>query len=60
MAPVTLSQVKKSYGDAGVIHGVDIDIADGEFVVLVGPSGCGMSPLLRMVAGLESITSGEV
>ncbi|MDB5585673.1 MAG: ugpC [Devosia sp.] len=60
MAPVTLRAVKKSYGDAPVIHGVDIDIADGEFVVLVGPSGCGKSTLLRMVAGLETITDGEV
>ena len=60
MAPVTLRHVKKSYGDAPVIHGVDIDIADGEFVVLVGPSGCGKSTLLRMVAGLETITDGEV
>ncbi|HEV7719441.1 MAG TPA: sn-glycerol-3-phosphate ABC transporter ATP-binding protein UgpC [Arsenicitalea sp.] len=60
MAPVTLSRVKKSYGDSSVIHGVDIDIADGEFVVLVGPSGCGKSTLLRMIAGLETITDGDI
>ena len=60
MAPVTLHHVKKNYGDAPVIHGVDIDIADGEFVVLVGPSGCGKSTLLRMIAGLETISDGEV
>ncbi|MGB3339141.1 MAG: sn-glycerol-3-phosphate ABC transporter ATP-binding protein UgpC [Devosia sp.] len=60
MAPVTLNHVKKSYGDAPVIHGVDIEIADGEFVVLVGPSGCGKSTLLRMIAGLETITDGEI
>ncbi|MEO9299900.1 ABC transporter ATP-binding protein [Devosia alba] len=60
MAPVTLNHVKKSYGDVPVIHGVDIDIADGEFVVLVGPSGCGKSTLLRMIAGLETITGGEI
>jgi multiple sugar transport system ATP-binding protein len=60
MAPVSLHKVRKSYGDAAVIHGVDIDIADGEFVVLVGPSGCGKSTLLRMIAGLEAISSGEV
>ncbi|GLQ11177.1 ABC transporter ATP-binding protein [Devosia yakushimensis] len=60
MAPVTLSSVKKSYGEAATIHGVDIDIADGEFVVLVGPSGCGKSTLLRMIAGLETITDGEI
>ena len=60
MAPVTLSSVKKSYGEVATIHGVDIDIADGEFVVLVGPSGCGKSTLLRMIAGLETITGGEI
>ncbi|NGP17346.1 ABC transporter ATP-binding protein [Devosia aurantiaca] len=60
MAPVTLHHVKKNYGDVAVIHGVDIDIADGEFVVLVGPSGCGKSTLLRMIAGLETISDGEV
>jgi multiple sugar transport system ATP-binding protein len=60
MAPVTLTAVKKSYGEAATIHGVDIDIADGEFVVLVGPSGCGKSTLLRMIAGLETITGGEI
>ncbi|MBD3626013.1 MAG: sn-glycerol-3-phosphate ABC transporter ATP-binding protein UgpC [Rhodobacteraceae bacterium] len=60
MAPVTFSSVKKSYGAHDVIHGVDIDIADGEFVVLVGPSGCGKSTLLRMLAGLETITDGEI
>jgi len=60
MAPVSLRNVKKSYGSTDVIHGVDIDIAEGEFVVLVGPSGCGKSTLLRMIAGLEAITSGEL
>jgi sn-glycerol 3-phosphate transport system ATP-binding protein len=60
MATVTLRNVKKSFGKTDVIHGVDIDIADGEFIVIVGPSGCGKSTLLRMVAGLETITSGEV
>ena len=43
-----------------VIHGLDLDIPDGEFVVLVGPSGCGKSTLLRMIAGLEEVTSGDV
>lgn len=60
MASVTLSDVKKSYGKAAVIHGIDVDIADGEFVVLVGPSGCGKSTLLRMLAGLETITDGTI
>jgi sn-glycerol 3-phosphate transport system ATP-binding protein len=60
MATVTLADLRKSYGQTAVIHGVDIDIADGEFIVIVGPSGCGKSTLLRMVAGLETVTSGEV
>ena len=60
MAAITLEGVHKSYGSVPVIHGVDIDIADGEFVVLVGPSGCGKSTLLRMVAGLEPITGGSL
>jgi multiple sugar transport system ATP-binding protein len=60
MASVTIRDVRKSFGTVEVIHGVDIDIADGEFVVLVGPSGCGKSTLLRMIAGLESISAGEI
>ncbi len=60
MAEVTITNIRKSYGDVEVIHGVDITIADGEFVVLVGPSGCGKSTLLRMVAGLETITAGHI
>ena len=60
MANITLKGVKKSYGNNAVVHGVDVDIADGEFIVIVGPSGCGKSTLLRMIAGLEIITGGEV
>ena len=60
MATVELRDVRKSYGGTGVIHGIDMQVADGEFVVIVGPSGCGKSTLLRMVAGLEPITSGEI
>ena len=60
MAQVELRQVKKRYVDNDVIHGIDMQIGDGEFVVIVGPSGCGKSTLLRMVAGLEAITGGEV
>ncbi|ARE41982.1 Glycerol-3-phosphate ABC transporter, ATP-binding protein UgpC [Rhodovulum sp. P5] len=60
MATVTLKNLKKSFGKTEVIHGVDMDVADGEFIVIVGPSGCGKSTLLRMVAGLETVTSGEV
>ena len=60
MAEVSVRQLHKTYGETAVIHGIDVDIADGEFVVLVGPSGCGKSTLLRMIAGLEEITSGDV
>src|SRR4051795_1811960 len=60
MANVALRRVKKTYLDVEVIHGVDMEVADGEFIVIVGPSGCGKSTLLRMVAGLETITSGEI
>ena len=60
MPGVTLRNVKKRFGPAEVIHGVDIDIAPGEFCVFVGPSGCGKSTLLRMIAGLEEISDGEV
>jgi multiple sugar transport system ATP-binding protein len=60
MAALTLRNIVKHYAGTPVIHGIDIDIHDGEFVALVGPSGCGKSTLLRMIAGLEPITSGEI
>ena len=60
MASVEVRDVRKAYRHTAVIHGVNIDIDDGEFVVLVGPSGCGKSTLLRMIAGLENITGGEI
>ncbi len=60
MATITLNDVRKSYGKTEVIHGIDLNVADGELIVIVGPSGCGKSTLLRMVAGLETITAGEV
>ena len=60
MASVQIADVRKAYGSTQVIHGVDIDINDGEFVILVGPSGCGKSTLLRMIAGLENISGGEI
>ena len=60
MAEVTIRQLRKSFGSVEVIRGVDIDIPDGEFVVLVGPSGCGKSTLLRMIAGLEDVTGGTI
>ena len=60
MASVNLTQVRKSFGDTKVVHGIDLDIQDGEFVVLVGPSGCGKSTLLRMIAGLEPVSGGQI
>ncbi len=60
MAPVNIQNVQKRFGAVNVIHGIDIDIRDGEFVVLVGPSGCGKSTLLRMIAGLEELSDGEI
>jgi lactose/L-arabinose transport system ATP-binding protein len=60
MSGVTLNKVIKKYGDVQVIHGIDLEIEDGEFCVFVGPSGCGKSTLLRMVAGLEETTDGQI
>ncbi len=61
MANVKLEQLEKTYPNGfKAIHGVDVDIADGEFIVLVGPSGCGKSTLMRMIAGLETVTSGQI
>ena len=60
MAGLTLRDVGKSYGGLSVMSGLDLDIHDGEFLVLVGPSGCGKSTLLRMIAGLEEITDGTI
>ncbi len=52
--------IRKSYGDVDVIKGIDLEVRDGEFLVFVGPSGCGKTTTLRMIAGLESITAGEL
>ncbi len=60
MATVEMRNVLKSYGSLQVIHGISLDIDDGEFVAFVGPSGCGKSTLLRMIAGLEGISGGEI
>lgn len=60
MSGVTLQRVVKRFGEAQVIHGVDLTIEDGEFCVFVGPSGCGKSTLLRMVAGLEETSEGTI
>jgi len=60
MAAINLAGVRKRFGSTEVIHGIDVDVEDGEFIVIVGPSGCGKSTLLRMVAGLEVISEGEI
>ncbi len=60
MSTLELDHVEKRYGDARVIHGVDLRVEEGEFCVFVGPSGCGKSTLLRMIAGLEAISGGEI
>ncbi|MGK7660905.1 MULTISPECIES: ABC transporter ATP-binding protein [unclassified Marinovum] len=60
MATLKLTDIRKSYGNAHVIKGVDLEIEDGEFTVFVGPSGCGKSTLLRMISGLEDITAGTL
>jgi multiple sugar transport system ATP-binding protein len=60
MASVSLRGLRKAYGDVEAIHGIDVDIGDGEFVVLVGPSGSGKTTLLRMIAGLEKASAGEI
>jgi multiple sugar transport system ATP-binding protein len=60
MGQVTLRGLRKSFGAVDVIRGVDLEVNDGEFMVFVGPSGCGKSTTLRMIAGLETITAGEL
>ncbi|QFR34877.1 ABC transporter ATP-binding protein [Ancylobacter sp. TS-1] len=60
MAGVTIRQVSKHFGPVRVLDGLDLAIDDGEFVVLVGPSGCGKTTLLRMIAGLESVSGGQI
>ena len=60
MASLSVQNVRKSFGSTDVLKGVSIDIQSGEFLVLVGPSGCGKSTLLNLIAGLETITSGDI
>ncbi|HNW63066.1 MAG TPA: sn-glycerol-3-phosphate ABC transporter ATP-binding protein UgpC [Piscinibacter sp.] len=60
MANLLLKSLTKSFGEAVIIPGIDLEIRDGEFMVFVGPSGCGKSTVLRCIAGLEDITSGEL
>jgi len=61
MARIVLQGVSKVYpGHVPAVRGLSLEVADGEFVVLVGPSGCGKTTTLRMIAGLETVTSGEI
>ena len=60
MGTMELKNIKKDYEGVQVLHGINVDIKDGEFVVLIGESGCGKSTLLRMICGLEEISSGEL
>lgn len=60
MSGVKIEKITKCYGSTEVVHGIDLEVAEKEFVVLVGPSGCGKSTTLRMIAGLEEISSGDI
>jgi len=60
MAPITFEHVTKRFDETTAVADLDIEVADGEFLVLVGPSGCGKTTALRMLAGLEDITSGRI
>ncbi len=60
MGRITLEGVTKSFDDTQVIHGADLEIEDGKFVVFVGPSGCGKTTLLRLIAGLEDVSGGRI
>ena len=60
MAHLEVRNVRKSFGDTHVLKGISLDLAGGEFLVLLGPSGCGKSTLLNMIAGLDSITDGQI
>ncbi|THF56362.1 ABC transporter ATP-binding protein [Ollibium composti] len=60
MATVSLKKLTKRYGTMEIVHGIDLDVGDREFIALVGPSGCGKSTTLRMIAGLEEISGGTI
>ena len=60
MTDIHLQNARKEYGDVVAVRGIDLAVEDGSFVVIVGPSGCGKSTTLRLVAGLESITDGDI
>src|SRR5918997_5698978 len=60
MSSLTIHDLRKSFGAVEVLKGIDLEARTGEFIALVGPSGCGKSTLLAMIAGLESVSSGEI
>jgi len=60
MAEISIRNVAKTYGKTRIMEGVNLEIRNGEFVVILGPSGCGKSTLLRLIAGLEEVTGGEI
>ena len=60
MSDVKLVGIRKSFGDTPVVRGVDLHVQAGEFIVFVGPSGCGKTTLLRVIAGLETVDSGDI
>ena len=60
MGSIKLNAVEKWFDDLQVIKGIDLEIIDGEFIILVGPSGCGKSTLLRMIGGLEDTSRGSI
>ena len=60
MAELRFAGVRKDYGEVRALRGLDLEVADGEFLVLVGPSGCGKSTALRTAAGLEEVTEGSI
>jgi ABC-type sugar transport system ATPase subunit len=60
MADLRFAGVRKDYGEIRALRGLDLEVADGELLVLVGPSGCGKSTVLRTAAGLEEVTEGSI
>jgi len=60
MASLTINNVEKSFGETHILKGINMDIKNGEFIILVGPSGCGKSTLMNCIAGLEEVTNGQI
>ncbi len=60
MSAISVENVSKAWGDTKAVDGIDFEASEGEFTVLLGPSGCGKSTTLRLIAGLESVTSGRI